>query len=174
MQYDNNKKNSNFELKVLKEIQKNCKINLDEIGKKCGCSRYKVSRIIKNLEEKNAVIGYIAVTNPNKMNLKYFTLLIKRTPTPLTQDISKYVATGKFTDILPEIDVKIIDTLYVNGYYDFIVTFTTDNLTKAKELYNRIIETYTKYIEKIELLEMVIPFRLNGIRILQPELAKVL
>ena len=61
--------------------------------------------------------------------------------------------------------------MYINGYYDFIITFTTDSITKAKELCNRILESYTPYIEKTELLEMVIPFRLERIRVYQPKVA---
>jgi len=169
-----NIKLSNLERKVLDELQKNCRINIDEIGKKCDCSRYKVSRIIKKLEKSKAIIGYTTAINPNIINLKYFILLIKRSSEPLNQNISKHVAMGDFTDLLPEIDVKIIDTLYLNGYYDFMITFTTDDITKAKETYNRLIEIYSKYIDRMELLETVIPFRLNGIRIIQPDLAKVL
>ena len=167
--------NSICEDKILKELQKNCRLNLDEIGKKCGCSRYKVGRFIKKLEENKTIIGYSAIINPININLKYYTLLVKRTPLPLTDVITKNISIGKFTDVLPEIDVNIIDTMYVNGYYDFIVTFTTNNITKAKELCNRMLEAYNKFIEKVELLEMVIPFRLDGIRIYQPkEISKIL
>jgi len=41
-----NAQKSNIEDKILKELQNNCRQNLDEIGKKCGCSRYKVGRFI--------------------------------------------------------------------------------------------------------------------------------
>ena len=72
MAKQNNAQNSNLEEKILKELQKNCRLNLDEIGKKCGCSRYKVSRVMKKLEENNTIVGYSAIINPTKIKLKYF------------------------------------------------------------------------------------------------------
>jgi len=76
---------------------------------------------------------------------------------------------------LPEIDVKFIDTLYVNGHFDWVLSFRADNVSKAKELSNRLLEIYGKLIDNIELLELVIPFRLEGIRIHQPpEISKIL
>jgi DNA-binding Lrp family transcriptional regulator len=169
MNIHNNEQKSNLEGKILNELQKNCKLKLTEIGKKCGCSRYKVGRVIKELEENKIIIGYSAITNPNEMNLKYYILLVKRTSLPLSEDIVKKLPVGKFTDLLPEINIKIKDTLYVHGYYDWVITFTADNISKAKELCNRILEGYSKYIESVELLELVLPLRLDGIRIYQPE-----
>lgn len=160
---------SSIEKKILNELLKNCRENLDEIGEKCGCSRYKVGRVIKKLEESKTILGYSAIIDPRKLNLKYYILLIKRTPIPLTDSIIKFVCKGKFSDILPKIDVDIIDSMYVNGYYDFIITFTTDSIEKAKELCNRILESYSPYIEKTELIEMVLPFRLERFRVYHPE-----
>ena len=158
-----------LEKKILNELLKNCRANLDEIGKKCGCSRYKVGRVIKKLEESKTILGYSAIIDPRALNLKYYILLVKRTSSPLPESITKILCKGTIIDILPKIDVDIVDTIYINGYYDFIVTFTTDSITKAKELCNRVLESYCSYIEKTELLEMVIPFRLERIRVYQPE-----
>jgi len=169
MQKTNLEKLTDLEICVLKEFQENCRKNLDDIGKKCGCSRYKVTRIIKKLEEKKIIIGYRAVVDPSNLNINYYTILVKRTSKPLTEDIIKNLSIGAFTDILPEIDIKIIDTIYFNGHYDFIINFFADELTKAKELCNRIMQSYYPYIEKVELLSMVMPFRFNGVRILQPD-----
>ena len=124
---------------------------------------------MKKLEENKTIIGYSAIIDPGKINHKYYILLFKRTSLPLTETIKKNLSRGIFTDILPEIDIKLIDVMYVHGYYDFIINFTTDDIAKAKELSNKILEFYNEYLEKVELLEMVMPFRLDRIRILQPE-----
>ena len=54
------------ELKVIVELQKNAKENIDIISKKCGYSRQKVWRIIKRLEEDKTIWGYTAVVKEEK------------------------------------------------------------------------------------------------------------
>jgi len=157
--------NLNLEEKILDELQKNCRLNLDEIGKKCGCSRYKVGRVIKKLEDNKTILGYGAIVNPNKIKLNYYILLVKRTSLPLGDGLIKKLPAGKFTDLLPKIGIIIKNTFYVHGHYDWVLTFTADDISKAKELCNRILEGYNEYIENIELLELVVPFRLDGFRI---------
>ena len=51
------------ELKVIAELQKNAKENIDTISKNCGYSRQKVWRIINRLEENKTIWGYTAVVN---------------------------------------------------------------------------------------------------------------
>ena len=169
MVIDNTDKLTDKDVEILNELQKNCRENLDKIAKKCGCSRYKIGRTMKKLEEKKIIIGYKAVVNPNNLDIKYYTILVKRTSKPLTETIIKNLSRGAFTDILPEMDINLIDTMYVHGYYDFVINFFAEDVSKAKELCNRIMESYYPYIEKVELLNMVMPFRFNGVRILQPK-----
>jgi DNA-binding Lrp family transcriptional regulator len=140
-------KNSNaqkieIEEKILKELQKNCRISPDEIGKKCGCSRYKVNRIMKKLEEDNIMVGYTAVLNPLRLNLKYIFLLVKRSTVPLDEEILKRIESSRKTDLsretdfVPEVDVKSIASLYVHGNYDWIVSFTAKDISIAKDFCN--------------------------------------
>jgi DNA-binding Lrp family transcriptional regulator len=167
-------KNSNaqkieIEEKILKELQKNCRISPDEIGKKCGCSRYKVNRIMKKLEEDNIIVGYTAVLNPLRLNLKYIFLLVKRSTVPLDEEILKRIESSRKTDLsretdfVPEVDVKSIASLYVHGNYDWIVSFTAKDISIAKDFCNKLIKYYNKYINKLELLEVVSPIRMNGL-----------
>ncbi|UCF50510.1 MAG: Lrp/AsnC family transcriptional regulator [Thermoplasmatales archaeon] len=154
--------NSNLEEKILNELQKNCRLNLDEIGKKCGCSRYKVARIMKKLEEEGIIVGYSAVVNPTKTKFKYFILLVKRTSQPFDEEMINNIPIMRETDFVPVVNIKSIATLYVHGNYDWILTFTAPDIADAKEFYNKIFKYYNKYIENLELLEIVLPFRMHG------------
>ncbi len=162
MNNQNNAQNSNIEGKILKELQKNCRLNLDEIGKKCGCSRYKVARIMKKLEENNIIVGYSAVINPTKTNLSYFILLVKRTSHPFDEDMIKKIPFTREVDFVPNVNVNSIATLYVHGTFDWVLAFTAPNIADAKEFCNKIFKYYSKYIESLELLTIVAPFRMNG------------
>ena len=164
-----NEKNSNLEEKILEELQKNCRLNIDEIGKKCGCSRYKVKRVMKKLEENNTIVGYSAIINPNKVNRKCFILLAKRSHIPLEEDILKSLLAqrdtnlSRETDFVPNADVKSIASSYVHGDYDWVLVFTAKDISIAKDFYNKIIKYYNKYVVNLKLLEVVIPFRINGV-----------
>ena len=156
---------SSIEDKILKELQKNCRQNLDEIGKKCGCSRYKVGRFIKKLEENDMILGYSAILNPLKSKKKHFILLIKRTSEPIEDDILKRLPNAEGIDIIPELKNELIDTYYVHGKYDWVLTFLAEDLTDAKDFCNKIYKYYNKYVEQLDLLETVGPLRKNGFRI---------
>ena len=160
---NSNAQNLKIEEKILRELQKNCRLSPDEIGKKCGCSRYKVNRVMKKLEENNTIVGYTAVLNPLKLNLSYFFLLVKRSTVPFDEDILKRIQTSRETDFVPNVDVKSIASLYVHGNYDWIVSFTAKDISIAKDFCNKLIKYYNKYINNIELLEVVTPIRMNGL-----------
>lgn len=166
--YDNSQK-SNIEEKILNELKNNCRLNLDEIGKKCGCSRYKVGRFIKKLEENKTIIGYSAIINPNKTNEKHFILLVKRTTLPLDEEILKKLPLFSGSDLVPNIRIYLDDTFYVHGEFDWVVTFTADDISFAKDFCNKILKYYNKFIERLELLETIGPIRKNGFRIKQSE-----
>jgi DNA-binding Lrp family transcriptional regulator len=165
----NNAQISNLELKILNELKKNCRANLDDIAKKCGCSRYKVGRVIKKFEDNNTIIGYSAIINPGKIKLKHYILLIKRTKLPLDEDFLKKLPVNETTDVLPEIKVNIDhnELLYVHGNFDWVASFTTEDISNAKEFCNQILRVYHKYVDRLELLEIVKPIRINGFKISQ-------
>jgi len=162
MNKPNNTQNSNLEEKILKELQKNCRLNLDEIGKNCGCSRYKVARIIKKLEENNIIVGYSAIINPIKTNINHFILLVKRTTHPFDEEMVKKIPFTSEIDFVPNVNISSIATLYVHGTFDWVLAFTAPDIADAKEFCNKIFKHYSKYIENLELLEIVAPFRMNG------------
>jgi len=133
MDNQNSSKNSNLEKKILNELQKNCRMNLDEIGKKCGCSRYKVAKVMKKLEKNNTILGYSVIINPIKLNLQLFILLAKRSSVPFDDDMIKRIPTTLETVFKPHVDITIIDTLYIHGTFDWIITFSAENISVAKE-----------------------------------------
>ncbi len=67
------------EKKLLYEISRSTKVNLDKIAKNCGFSRQKACRMMKQLEEENLFWGYTAVFDEQKIGQTHFLLLIKRT-----------------------------------------------------------------------------------------------
>ena len=58
------------EKKILWELQKNSKENVEKIAKKCGFSRQKIWRVIRRLEKNKTIWGYHAVVDDNKVGLQ--------------------------------------------------------------------------------------------------------
>ena len=79
------------EKKVIRELQKNSKESIDTIAKNCGFSRQKVWRIIKRLEKNKTIWGYFAVVDYEKLNLKRYLMLIKRSNKPLGDAVHRII-----------------------------------------------------------------------------------
>ena len=117
------------EKKVISYLQKNCKENIDALAKKCGFSRQKVWRIIKRLENDKTILGYHAVVDNEKIDIKKYLILIKRTTKSMTKE-----TIDKLTKIkTKQENVNIDDVYYVNGSYDFFISVTSPDIKQVKK-----------------------------------------
>jgi len=159
------------ELKVIQELQKNSNANIDDIAKKCGFSRQKVWRIIKRLEENKTIWGYSAIADIEKQDLTEYTVLIKRTNLPLTEKLADNIIVRKIEDLLPSTRMKIENSYYVHGKYDWIIIFTAENIKQAKKFCETLNNIYQGYIEELHLIETMFTIKKQGI--LNPEAGKL-
>ncbi len=159
------------ELKVIVELQKNGKENIGSIAKKCGCSRQKVWRIIKKLEEDKTIWGYAAVVNEEKQGLKSYMILIKRTTLPLDEKLADKIITRQLEKSASEIGIKIGHSMFTHGTFDWIICFKAKDTKHAKKFIEVINETYWGYIGELHLMETLFPIRKQGI--LNPEIEKL-
>ena len=159
------------EKKVISELQKNAKESIDEIAKRCDFSRQKVWRIIKRLEKNKTIWGYAAIVNEEKQDLKHYIMLIKKTTLPIDEKVADKIITRKLESIAPKTGVKIENSLYVHGVYDWIISFTAEDIRQAKQFCEILNRTYRGYLSEINLLEMMFSVREKGI--LNPEINKL-
>ena len=66
------------EKKLLTQMIKNARENISTIAKNTNFSTQKVRLMIKQLEKNNTIWGYSAVYNEEKMGLRHFVLMVKR------------------------------------------------------------------------------------------------
>jgi len=160
------------ERNILAVLTKNSKENIDEIAKHCGCSKQKVWRIIKQLEAKSMIWGYTAIFNEEKMGLKHFTLLIKRTTKKLDEKTAEKVISRQLQDRSAEFEGATIESsAYVHGDYDWLVTFTAKDIMHAKRFTDSLVRLYPGNIEKIMILETLMFIRKQYI--LNPDKSKL-
>jgi DNA-binding Lrp family transcriptional regulator len=141
------------EKKILEELSKNANKSINEIAKKCGFSRQKVWRIIKSLEKNNTIWGYTAVIDEEKLDKKGFIILIKRTNEPLSKDIIDKIVTRELIEKSSNSGIDILNSIYTNGAFDWVLCFTADNIKQAKVFVEEINTMFKGYIAELYLLE---------------------
>jgi DNA-binding Lrp family transcriptional regulator len=151
------------EIKLMDALEQHAKENIDELAKRCGVSRQKVSRIIKRLEEKKIIWGYTAVTDETAKNLKHFNLLVKRTNVPFEDDVRKEVLFDK-VDNIPSGLVKVENIYISHGMFDWIITFYAPDLVSAKKFVELLFNRRYKYIKEFFLIETLVPVRKHGLK----------
>ncbi len=156
---------------ILAELQNNAQESIDMLAKRCGFSRQKVWRIVKRLERTRLIWGYTAIIDDKKNEMNHYTVLIKRTTKKLDEKTVDIITSRKLEDIVANIGVTIENSYYVNGEFDWIVTFTALNLVQAKKFCESLLSLHPGVIEKTILLETL--FFVKNHYILNPESRKL-
>jgi DNA-binding Lrp family transcriptional regulator len=151
------------EKKVIEQLQKNCMENLDLFAKKCGFSRQKVWRIIKNLERDKIVWGYTAIVNNESMQKKHYLLLMKRNTQKINQKIVDILLSREFEDVVTNLGITIETSSYVHGEYDWIATFLAPDIVYAKKFSELVKTTYPDTFQKIDLVETLFDIKRQNI-----------
>ncbi len=141
------------EKKVLSELVKNANKNIETIAKLCDFSKQKTWRIIKRLEAKDLIWGYTAIFNEEKMGLKHFMVMIKRSMKRLDETTINKIVSRKLEDIIREIGITIESSSYVHGDYDWILTFTAKDIIQAKKFSDSLVAMHPGVIDNITIVE---------------------
>jgi DNA-binding Lrp family transcriptional regulator len=151
------------EKKIIHELNKNSKENIDKIAKKCSFSKQKVWRIIKKLENNKTIWGYNAILDNEKVDLTHYTVLFKRSIGTFDEKVRNEVSEDQLDTYFPELNVTIEDCLYVNGNYDWIITFTAPGIREMKKFCEKLTHKFSEYILGYEVLETVMTIKKQGI-----------
>jgi len=158
------------ELRVVMELQAHAKESIDDLAKKCGFSGPKLRRIIKNLEDSDTIWGYHAVTDFEKLGMREYLLLIKKTNTSLNAAAEKIISRD-VEKSAKKIDVLVGSSYYLHGMYDWVICFTALDLKHAKKFESEIVKMYKDYVLEAQLLENIFPVKRSGIS--NPSLKKI-
>jgi DNA-binding Lrp family transcriptional regulator len=151
------------EIKIISELKKNARESIDKIAHRCKFSRQKVWRIMNKLEETKKIWGYTAVTDDEKLGLKKFFVLIRRTTTPLSTELAEKIISREIEKTANDEGIIIDNSFFVHGKYDWIICFTGINIKHAKKFTDILQKAYHGYVAEIVLLENLFPIRYNGI-----------
>ena len=155
---------TNDEKKIISELQKNSKENIEKIAKKCGFSRQKVWRVIKRLEKDKTIWGYSAIVDNEKVDLTHYTMLVKRTIVPIDGKVRNNVSEEQLDEYFPELNITVEDCLYVNGKYDWIISFTAPGIKEMKKFCEKLLNKFSEHIESYQVLETIVTIEKQGIK----------
>ena len=159
------------EHKILQELKSNANMSINEIAKKCGFSRQKVWRVIKNLEKDHTIWGYTAIIDEEKKGLTNYIVLIKKSTHPIDKKLADLIISRKLEELIPNSEIIIEHSYYTHGNYDWIICFQTNNLKNAKLFCESLNKTYHEYIRDLDLIQIIFPVVIQGI--LNPEAKKL-
>jgi len=147
------------EAKIVKELRKNAKMNIETIAKNVGISRQKVYRIIKHLEETHMIWGYTAIIDEYKQGLQKFILLLKRSNQPLEKNTVETIARSRLEHTYLDLGISIESSYYLHGEYDWAMVFTAVDLRYAKKFAGLLIENYPGIIIKMNMMQILFSAR---------------
>jgi len=142
-----------------------------EIAKELKSYRQKVWREKTRLEEEKIIWGYTAVVNEEKMNQVLYLILLKTKP--MSKEFADILIMRKLLQREPEKqNVRIINVLFVNGEYDWIVMFSAPDHATARRYYDSVRIDYEKLlIEKPVIVDVNFSIVREGK--INPEIKKI-
>jgi len=147
------------EKKILSELVKNSNENIETIAKHCGFSRQKAWRMIKQLEAKKLIWGYTAVFDEEKIGLTHFILMLKRTIKKAEEKEVDIIISRSTENLAVELGINIENSAYIHGEYDWILTFTAEDIRHAKRFSDSVVALYPHAIEKITIMQTLMFMR---------------
>ena len=151
------------EKKFLQILQKNSGDSIENIAKKCGFSRQKVWRIKKRLEKNKTIWGYNAVVDDDKLGLKTYQILLKRSATPLSGNMIDAMLAKDMRSQLEKFGVEFNCSYFTHGYYDWSLCVTASNISQVKRFTEIIKIKFPNLIAEIQILEVIFPFLKDGL-----------
>lgn len=139
-----------FDAKILRLIQSDAAMPLDEIGDKVGLSRNAVWRRIKALETNGTIKGRAALLNPAKLGLGLTVFMMIRTDRHAPDWLERF---AKVTRDMPE----ILGAYRMTGELDYLIRARVADVKDYDRLYQAI-------VARIELADVSASFVMEEIK----------
>ena len=159
------------EKEFLKILQRNSGDSIETIAKKCNFSRQKVWRIKKRLEKNKTIWGYSAVVDDEKLGLKRYLILLKRTNIPISPDQLDIIITSKLKAGMLELGINVECSYYLHGSYDWFLCVTAENIRQIKKFIEGFTQSFNDVISEIQIQEVIFPVEKNNFT--NPNLEKI-
>jgi hypothetical protein len=123
------------------------------------------------LEKNNTIWGYVAIIDNQKQDKKGYLLLVKRNNKPLDGAIIEKVVNRDLSKKALEGGVKIINSHYTNGAFDWVICFSAPSIKHAKGFVEDFNKLFYGFLSESFLLEDM--FEAEKCGIVNPEIEKL-
>jgi DNA-binding Lrp family transcriptional regulator len=158
------------EQKVISVLQTKGREDIELLAKHCGFSKQKVRRILHKLDESHKIWGYAPVLDTDKLDMKNYLILIKKTNKPL-EKLADIIISRDIEKKSKDLGITIKTSQYLHGDYDWQLSITASNIKFAKKFCEILIGMYGDYIGDLVLLEALFAVKQFGIT--NPHLKKI-
>ena len=150
------------ERKFLKLLQQNSGNSIENIAKKCGFSRQKVWRIKKRLEKNHTIWGYNAVVDDEKLGLKRYLILMKRTNKPISAKHLEIITQRKLKMKTSKMGVNVECSYYLHGSFDWFLYLTAESIRDVKKFIEGFTLMFNEIISEIKIQEVIFTVEKNN------------
>ena len=129
---------------ILKSLVENPRRSDREIASRLNSYRQKVWRERKSFEREKLVWGYTAIVDESKYNHVVYLVLLKLKP--MSKELADLM-TRRIRKQEPEKqDVRLLNVLFVNGEYDWLIMFSAPNHATARRYYDSLRLVYSEFL----------------------------
>lgn len=129
---------------VLQSLIEDPTRSIRELAAKLGSYRQKIWRKKKEYEKEKVIWGYTAVIDENK--LKHIIYLVLFKMKPLDRECVEIILNRLLSHEPARQNVRMINLLYVNGQYDWIMMFSAPDHATARRYYDSLRIAYDRYL----------------------------
>ena len=97
--------------------------------------------------------------------------MVKRTTKQIEEKTVDKIVSRKLEDLVAELGITIESSSYVHGEYDWVLTFTAQDIKQAKKFSDSLVVLHPGVIEKITIMQTLMFIRKHYI--LNPEKMKL-
>ena len=129
---------------VLRNLIRDPTRSVVEIAKEMKSYRQKVWRKKKSLEDSKVIWGYTAVVDEAGLGHVMYLMLMKMKP--MDRELAELIIQRQQRGAYQKQQVRLINLLYVNGTYDWVIMFSAPNHAVARRYYDSIRMHYDDYL----------------------------
>lgn len=150
------------EQKVITVLQTKGREDIELLAKHCGFSKQKARRILHKLEGEHKIWGYVPVFDSDKLDMKHYLVLIKKTNKPLEQ-LADLIISRDIEKKSKDLGIIIQTSQYLHGDFDWQLSIAAGNIKYAKKFCEILVTMYGEYIGDLVLLEALFAVKQFGL-----------
>lgn len=135
---------SGYDTVIMDRLLKDPTQSVDEMAKGIDTYRQRVWRTKKRLEEEHIIWGYTAIIDESKLGHVFYMVLMKMRP--MNEELAELIIRRMGQTEYGRQQVRLIDVLFTNGEYDWVIMFAAPDHATARRYYDSMRVAYQDHL----------------------------